>query len=291
MQVKAVASLSSFLGEMAQFARSAVKKLLDNPVSLALPSTMIISTAFFFASLFGEECGRGQVKQSSGTYICQNKLEFRILQRRGSAYQIAIICKNAEHSRTAWTCGKDETGTSDINKLGVIAAQLCGIKYTKSKKFFAAIGTGSISAPAYHDLTAKIGLVLQKLADLSKAAAAMRLRIFMNASKFIADIVDIAMCGDGTWLTRGRKSRFGIATVLAAETGDVIDTVVVSSYCTICCRFLLPESVNHICQINHRKSAGAMEVTGMLEAFMRSIKKFGFRSVIIHKSKTGLCWN
>lgn len=48
------------------------------------------------------------------------------------------------------------------------------------------------------------------------------------------DIIDIAVSYDGSWLTRGFKSKIGIGCVVDLLTGLCIDWHVVSSYCHTC---------------------------------------------------------
>ena len=68
-----------------------------------------------------------------------------------------------------------------------------------------------------------------------------------------------------------------VVTILTAETDKVLDTVVVSKYCTVCDVHIKGNRENHRCQKNHEGSSGAMEVTGLKTAFEDSLDKFGFR--------------
>ena len=47
-------------------------------------------------------------------------------------------------------------------------------------------------------------------------------------------ILDITVSFDGTWMTRGHKSKYGLGCVIEIETGLVIDFVIMSLYCHSC---------------------------------------------------------
>ena len=59
-------------------------------------------------------------------------------------------------------------------------------------------------------------------------------RIYLNANE--TDILDIAMSLDNTWLTRGHKSMIGVGCVVHADTGLVIDSVLLSTHCQTCAK-------------------------------------------------------
>ena len=72
-------------------------------------------------------------------------------------------------------------------------------------------------------------------------------------------------------------------TVTASDTGKCIDYRVKSKHCASCTSWESRKSAEpdlyeqfiskHDCNINHEASAGAMEVSGLIECFMESGKK------------------
>lgn len=91
---------------------------------------------------------------------------------------------------------------------------------------------------------------------------------------------DVSVSCDGTWLTRGHSSLDGVCTVIGAKTGKVIDIEVLSSSCKRCDQWKGKtgtlayqewwEVHEEVCDINHKGSAGSMEVEGMKMIFSRS---------------------
>ena len=55
----------------------------------------------------------------------------------------------------------------------------------------------------------------------------------LNGAAGEDDIIDIAVSFDGTWLTRGFCSLYGIGAVIEVQSGLVIDFVVLSLYCGV----------------------------------------------------------
>ena len=99
-----------------------------------------------------------------------------------------------------------------------------------------------------------------------------------------ADIYDCSVTIDGTWQKRGFASLNG-AVIAASSDGKIIDFQVMSKHCMGCRVWKRREgtpaynewSLNHNCQINHRKSAGAMEAEGAVAIFQRSIATHNLR--------------
>ena len=252
------------------------------PSKLDMPTMMLIEPLFFFASLFGGECGMAQDYSIRGTHICENKLYVQILQRFGAAYQLELTCKNPNHARIVLTSDQDSTGTFNVNKLIAVAGRLTRMKYTKTEEFMAAIGIKMHGRTSYFSFISRIAAACAEVSRTSKIRAAADL-VFRMAQQAAEKVTDVAVSCDGTWLTRGQKSRHGIATVLSAVTHKVLDTAVESSYCTVCTASRIPNpGDNHSCDITHKGSAGSMEVSGLKRIFSRyssstsnKRKKFG----------------
>ncbi|CAN7999310.1 unnamed protein product [Ixodes hexagonus] len=95
---------------------------------------------------------------------------------------------------------------------------------------------------------------------------------------------NIAVSYDGSWMTRGHSSHFGVGTVIELFTGFVIDFAVLSNFCTACERgpkkghpSYSAWKENHVCQRNTEKKAGEMEVDAALILFQRSWQRHNLR--------------
>ncbi|XP_011685002.1 PREDICTED: uncharacterized protein LOC105448233 [Wasmannia auropunctata] len=90
----------------------------------------------------------------------------------------------------------------------------------------------------------------------------------------------LTVSGDGSWSKRGFSSMFGVVTLIGHYTSKVLDTLVKCTFCNMC--ITNKKQMTEIefetwfseheenCKANHKRSAGAMEVHGMLEMFARA---------------------
>ncbi|KYN05934.1 hypothetical protein ALC62_03128, partial [Cyphomyrmex costatus] len=102
------------------------------------------------------------------------------------------------------------------------------------------------------------------------------------------EVQNIAVSFDGSWPTRGHKSRHGIGCVIDVETGFAIDFDIMSKYCEMCTKVAAELGENspefeiwqegHVgsCQNNHTGSSGAME-TAVAEIIWKRSQEYGFR--------------
>lgn len=101
----------------------------------------------------------------------------------------------------------------------------------------------------------------------------------------------LTVSGDGTWKKRGFNSLFGVTTLIGKYSKKVLDTVVKSSFCQGCNLWKGKknsdieayndwyEEHQDTCTINHKGSAGKMEVDSVVEMFSRSEEKHGVKFV------------
>ena len=70
---------------------------------------------------------------------------------------------------------------------------------------------------------------------LSDAAKVVR-RVYADADPSLADaeVIDLTVTYDGSWMRRGHTSAYGIGCVIDMVTGLVLDLTVLSSYCQAC---------------------------------------------------------
>ena len=104
-----------------------------------------------------------------------------------------------------------------------------------------------------------------------------------------AGILDLTVSFDGTWMTRGHKSKYGLGCVVEIETGLVIDFVIMSLHCHSCAgavaryggedtdEYKTWKAAHRNCNINYSGSSGGMEAAAAEQLWERSIDKFGFR--------------
>ncbi|KAJ4447837.1 hypothetical protein ANN_09845 [Periplaneta americana] len=106
----------------------------------------------------------------------------------------------------------------------------------------------------------------------------------------VPEISDISVSFDGTWLTRGHSSMYGVGSVIDLLTGFVLDYTVMSKHCYRCmiAKRRMPITDFRVwyavhapeCDINHEGSSGAMEAEAALILWKRS-EQYGLRYTTI----------
>ncbi|XP_077503578.1 uncharacterized protein LOC144114016 [Amblyomma americanum] len=123
----------------------------------------------------------------------------------------------------------------------------------------------------------------------TQAAAAAMAQVAQAVAKVYDDLCfghrgNIAMCYDGTWMTRGHSSHIGVGAVVELFTGYVLDYVLLSNFCLGCETgpklntggYELWRS-HHECQKNTNCKAGQMEVEAGKILFERSLQRHNMR--------------
>ena len=98
-------------------------------------------------------------------------------------------------------------------------------------------------------------------------------------------VAKVAITVDGTWQKHGPNSKIGVLFILSVDTGEVLDVMVKSLFCTECNYNKIKFKNNTVefnswysshkgsCCINHERSSSSMEAKGAAELFLRSIEK------------------
>ncbi|GFY16845.1 uncharacterized protein TNCV_4338461 [Trichonephila clavipes] len=117
-------------------------------------------------------------------------------------------------------------------------------------------------------------------------------REIKNAYENGAEIADLSVSFDGTWLTRGHTSLIGVGCVIDMLTGYVVDFEVMSKVCRHCsvaknklghssAEFSIRyEGHKSECDINHLGSSTSMEMEAALTLWKRSTS-LGFRYITV----------
>ena len=94
--------------------------------------------------------------------------------------------------------------------------------------------TASTHLPDLHNTitTASMEVVTDVLCE----SAQILRKVYKDLDQFIDEsgVIDLNVSFDGSWMTRGHKSLYGIGCVVEVVTGLVIDFAVLSLYCQSC---------------------------------------------------------
>lgn len=96
---------------------------------------------------------------------------------------------------------------------------------------------------------------------------------------------DVGVSVDGTWLRKEFTSTLGVITAISVDAGKVLDVAILSKSCKGCKRMakIAKSDPNRYeiwklspkCNLNYKGSSSAMETTGALNFFERSVKNHG----------------
>jgi len=206
---------------------------------------------------------------------CKQKVSFGESGEKGLGFKISVSCKcetvlipSSPFIRNAY----------EINRRIVFTMRLLGVAREGIRIFCGIMNLGSgISQHAYDRIIQHVHTSIKKLFDVSSKNAIEDEKKENEAR----EQPNLTVSGDGSWKKRGFSSLYGVMTLIAYYSGKVIDLIVKSSYCHTCNFFRSnaddSKHADHVenCDINHKGSAGKMEVDAVLEMFKRSEEKYG----------------
>ncbi|KAK3776186.1 hypothetical protein RRG08_063729 [Elysia crispata] len=141
-----------------------------------------------------------------------------------------------------------------------------------------------MSQSAYQNILKKVhsSSKLVAIESMKEAAEEVREKALLKDTRSSIEPmnpIDCAVSVDGTWQRRGHASHHGVVSAISVQTGKCVDTEILSNYCKSCehweGRAGTEEydkwKVKHLCNINHKGSANAMESVGVSRIFSRSV--------------------
>ena len=221
--------------------------------------------------------------------ICSNctlTLEEYFSQKEGFCTGLAVYCANCkmtsniEYSRSP---GK----FLELNRKAVFAMRLLGQGRSALETFCAVLELPSpLAKLSFQSHVSALHVAAMAVAKESMHRAAQEVHTAVDPQADEDTLIDVCVSGDGTWHRRGFSSLNGVAIVIAHDTGKVLDYEVMSKYC-YSCQYWEKQPTNsdafqvwkatHKCDANFEGSAPAMESSGMVEMFSRSIAKYKLR--------------
>lgn len=223
--------------------------------------------------------------------VCGGNIYLSETRVRGLGSKILINCKKCNPSDDAYfhtsKVIENTSSTYEVNRRMVYAMRSIGQGLNGIKKFCGIMNLPApVALPTYNLINDHI---LEATRNASKES--MQQAALEEVQETGTDPnTDITVSGDGTWMKRGHTSLHGVCTVIGANTGKIIDTAVLSSFCHGCSSWRGPKKGDGYydkwneehkksgnCKRNHFGSAGSMEVEGIKKIFHRSENLYGVR--------------
>ncbi|XP_071574866.1 uncharacterized protein [Temnothorax nylanderi] len=208
---------------------------------------------------------------------CNGDVKFGKKDEHGLGFQLSVLCKCDE--KFIYLCEKINNKSYEINRRLVFVMRLLGVGIAGINTFLGLMDLGKkISNNMYYAAVDNIFVAVSAVYNevIGKAGREEKEKNAANGN----EEKNLTVSGDGSWSRRGFSSLFGIVTVIGHYTSKVLDTLVKSSFCKLCVINKNKMTDTEFdtwfseheddCQANHKGSAGAMEVQGMLEMFARA---------------------
>ncbi|KAH7959680.1 hypothetical protein HPB49_013037 [Dermacentor silvarum] len=227
--------------------------------------------------------------------VCQKCVGNSVSISRGASdygitVQLSLECDFCGCLETKWSSrrvsGTAKSNPFEINILAARAVQSTGNGQTALNDLFSAKG---ISHRGLHHKTYQ-GHLKGRLNPAAMDACAKVLSNSASAVKELykvlnfGNIGNIAVCFDGTWMTRGHLSHIGVGAVIELFSGYVLDFKVLSNFCLGCKHAPSKEDPgysawkkNHVCQKNTDSKSGQMGPEAAVALFERSLSRHGLR--------------
>ena len=168
-----------------------------------------------------------------------------------------------------------------VNRKSVFANKCIGGTWTSLNTFCTMMDLPlPVSQKRYREHSSVINE--QCVAEAQGSMQRAREEVFKCYDALPGDIVDVTVSSDGTWQRRGYSSLLGVTFVIEHKTKKVLDYEVMSKFCAACKKWedcdreseefkKWQEEHKSVCEANFTGSAGAMEPTGVLSMFSRSL--------------------
>ena len=214
---------------------------------------------------------------------CKQSISFEESGHRGLGFKIVVSC----------VCGRREINSGplvntgyEINRRIVFVMRLLGIAREDINVFCGLMDLSQgLAKSTYNKIVQHIHEASESMFK-SVSDKALKEEKERNVENGRTEN-HLKVFGDGSWKKRGYTSMLGVTTLIANNTGKVIDLAVKSSYCEACTQQKKTlneeefeewyEDHKDSCTLNHTGSSGKMEVDSVVEMFLRSIVKFGVK--------------
>ncbi|GFX10453.1 uncharacterized protein TNCV_1868481 [Trichonephila clavipes] len=209
---------------------------------------------------------------------------------RGSHMPEIIFKINCDENKTVVNTSLKSVQTShDVNLRITQAFSHIGKGYSAIEKFCMVMNIDPFSSTTYGKCARRLDNAYTLASENIFAEIHREIK---NVYENGAEITDLSVSFDGTWLTRGHTSLIGVGCVIDMLTGYVVDFEVMSKVCRHCsvAKNKLGQSSAEFsiwyeehkseCDINHLGSSTSMEMEAALTLWKRSTS-LGFRYITV----------
>ena len=252
---------------------TSAKKLKDDGLSEYSVNSMTGYRILNFLTVFTAISDYVKCKECNGDIV------FEESSIRGLGFKLVVKCQSCE-PKYIYSSPLTGEHAYEINSRFVFAMRLIGVGLNGAKKFCAFMDLPHPIYQSFYDkIVTNVSVIVKTVAETSMKKSAHEEKVLTQEAMGL-DNAGVTVSGDGSWMKRGFKSLFGVATLIGFHTNKVLDVIIKSAYCHAC--KLHEKDIGsseyetwkegHIeeCTINHIGAAGKMEVDAIREMFVRS---------------------
>ncbi|GFX00940.1 uncharacterized protein TNCV_4579061 [Trichonephila clavipes] len=223
-------------------------------------------------------------------YCEKQTLKLELGAKLGFSYNLKLLCSNCDENKTVVNTSLKSVPTGhDVNLRIIQAFSHIGKGYSAIEKFCTVMNIDPFSSTTYGKCARRLDNAYTLASENIFAEIHREIK---NAYENGAEIADLRVSFDGTWLTRGHISLIGVGCVIDMLTGYVVDFEVMSKVCRHCyvAKNKLGQSSAEFsiwyeghkseCDINHLGSSTSMEMEAALTLCKRSTS-LGFRYITV----------
>ncbi|GFV55213.1 uncharacterized protein TNCV_145841 [Trichonephila clavipes] len=223
-------------------------------------------------------------------YCEKQTLKLELGAKLGFSYNLKLLCSNCDENKTVVNTSLKSVQTShDVNLRITQAFSHIGKGYSAIEKFCMVMNIDPFSSTTYGKCARRLDNAYTLASENIFAEIHREIK---NVYENGAEITDLNVSFDGTWLTRGHTSLIGVGCVIDMLTGYVVDFEVMSKVCRHCsvAKNKLGQSSAEFsiwyeghkseCDINHLGSSTSMEMEAALTLWKRSTS-LGFRYITV----------
>ena len=230
--------------EMASSKKLAISSLFQAKSSSALPG-----------SISGEPNDDHSVREMKGYWLirceelsqavieigvcsaCGSSLTFQedIVTIRGIVSKMSICSTNSECSKTTMISNPYDSDAKHLNARSILAMRAIGRGRSSLESFCGFMDMlPPVTSPSFIQHNQCLAMSSMNVASENMLAVSAHLHKLHDVEP--TEVINVAVTCDGTWSKRGFTATHGIVTIIAWESGQVLDFEIKSKRCNVCAR-------------------------------------------------------
>lgn len=162
-------------------------------------------------------------------------------KRHGFAFYLTLICQKCDtiFSEGYTRCNSESPHNPKpftVNDMLVLFFNQIGIGYSGMQTLGSILGCKVLNLKTFQQKEAKVSRAVCESTEaiLHRSVDVVRAMNRVISDSEDIDLIDVGVSFDGSWHTRGHRSKYGIAAVIEVITGHVLDYEILCSYCQNC---------------------------------------------------------